>query len=49
VDFGYSDITTRFVESVRTFMNAHVIPAEAVYEKQLREQSDPHQLPVVMA
>lgn len=49
MDFGYSDRTRDLVARVRAFMNERVIPAEAVYERQLFEQGNPHQLPAVLA
>jgi acyl-CoA dehydrogenase len=34
---------------MRSFMEQHVFPAEAVYDRQLAEADDPHALPPVMA
>jgi len=37
MDFQPSDRCTEFAERLRAFMDEHVYPAEAVYERQLRE------------
>lgn len=48
MDFGYTDRTRELVARVRGYMNDHVIPAEPIYERQLREQGDFHQLPAIL-
>ncbi|ONH22852.1 acyl-CoA dehydrogenase family protein [Pseudofrankia asymbiotica] len=48
MDFEYSQRTNELVQRVRHFMTDQVIPAEAVYEAQLREQTDYHQVPRIM-
>ena len=35
MDFDYSDRTREYMESLSTFMNEHVFPAEAIYEKEV--------------
>jgi acyl-CoA dehydrogenase len=48
VDFALSERASGLVETLRTFMDEHVYPAEAVYEEQLREAGQPHAQPAVM-
>ncbi|RZK70852.1 MAG: acyl-CoA dehydrogenase, partial [Rhodococcus sp. (in: high G+C Gram-positive bacteria)] len=48
MDFGYSARTERLLEQLRTFMEEHVYPAEAVYDEQIRANSNPHEQPKVM-
>ena len=35
MDFDYSDRTREYMESLSTFMNEHVFPAEAIYEEEV--------------
>ncbi|MER2535927.1 MAG: acyl-CoA dehydrogenase family protein [Rhizobiaceae bacterium] len=49
MDFGYSDRTIDLVKRVRAFMRERVIPAEALYEQQLRAQANFHALPPILA
>jgi acyl-CoA dehydrogenase len=48
VDFQPSERCTEFVERLRAFMDEHIYPAEAVYERQLRESGDSHAQPPIM-
>jgi acyl-CoA dehydrogenase len=48
MDFQPSERCTEFKERLSAFMEEHVHPAEAVYERQLRESGDPHHQPHVM-
>ncbi|HEY2141723.1 MAG TPA: acyl-CoA dehydrogenase family protein [Solirubrobacteraceae bacterium] len=48
MDFQPSDRCQEFKERLTAFMDEHVHPAEAVYERQLREAGDPHHQPPVM-
>jgi acyl-CoA dehydrogenase len=48
VDFRPSERCTEFVERLSAFMDEHVYPAEAVYERQLRESGDPHHQPAII-
>jgi acyl-CoA dehydrogenase len=48
MDFRPSDRSLEFKERLVAFMDEHVIPAEAVYERQLRESGDLHHQPAVM-
>ncbi len=48
MDFELSDKASRLREELLDFMDAHVYPAEPVYEEQLRESGDPHFHPPVM-
>lgn len=49
MDFRYSDRTDDLVARVRTFMRERVIPAESLYETQLRAQDNFHAMPPVLA
>ena len=48
MDFQPSERCTEFKERLTAFMDEHVYPSEAVYERQLRESGDPHHQPAVM-
>ncbi len=48
MDFKPSARCEEFKERLLTFMDERVYPAEAVYERQLRESGDPHHQPAVM-
>jgi acyl-CoA dehydrogenase len=48
MDFQPSERCQEFKERLTAFMDEHVYPAEAVYERQLRESGDPHHQPAVM-
>ncbi|MGW6400630.1 acyl-CoA dehydrogenase family protein [Streptomyces sp. NPDC055134] len=48
MDFGFSPRASELQDRMRSFMNEHVLPAEAVHDRQLAEASDPHALPPVM-
>jgi acyl-CoA dehydrogenase len=48
MDFQTSPRCEDFKERLTRFMDEHVYPAEAVYERQLRESGDPHHQPQVM-
>ena len=48
MEFGYSPRTADLVERVRSFMDRHVIPNEALYERQLAEADDHHALPPLL-
>jgi acyl-CoA dehydrogenase len=48
MDFQASERCSEFKERLAAFMDAHVYPAEEVYERQLRESGDPHSQPPVM-
>jgi len=48
MDFQPSDRCQQYTERLTAFMDEHVYPAEAVYERQLRESGDPHHQPPVM-
>ncbi len=48
MDFKPSERCLDFEERLRSFMDAHVYPAESIYEQQLRESGDPHHQPQVM-
>jgi acyl-CoA dehydrogenase len=49
VDFGFSPRASELQDRMRSFMDQHVFPAEAIYDRQLAEADDPHALPPVMA
>ncbi|EXU66703.1 acyl-CoA dehydrogenase [Streptomyces sp. PRh5] len=49
MDFGYSPRASELQDRMRSFMDEHVFPAEATYDRQLAEGDDPHALPPVMA
>ncbi|MFI6931801.1 acyl-CoA dehydrogenase family protein [Streptomyces sp. NPDC050287] len=48
MDFGFSPRASELQDRMRSFMQQHVFPAEAVYDRQLAEADDPHALPPVM-
>jgi acyl-CoA dehydrogenase len=48
VDFGFSSKVERLRAQVREFVEGEVFPAEAVYERQIRDAGDPHHHPPVM-
>ncbi|MEB8340203.1 acyl-CoA dehydrogenase family protein [Streptomyces endophyticus] len=48
MDFGFSPRASELQDRMRSFMEQHVLPAEAVYDRQLAEADDPHALPQVM-
>ncbi|MFJ6569528.1 acyl-CoA dehydrogenase family protein [Streptomyces sp. NPDC091292] len=49
MDFGFSPRASELQDRMRSFMDLYVLPAEAVYDRQLAEADDPHALPPVMA
>ena len=48
MDFQPSERCIEFKERLSAFMDEQIYPAEAVYERQLRESGDPHHQPQVM-
>jgi acyl-CoA dehydrogenase len=48
MDFQPSERCQDFKERLTAFMDQHVYPAEAVYERQLRDSGDPHHQPAIM-
>ena len=48
MDFQPSERCTEFKERLSAFMDEQVYPAEAIYERQLRESGDPHHQPQIM-
>jgi acyl-CoA dehydrogenase len=48
MDFQPSERCLEMQERLKAFMDEHVYPAEAVYERQLAESGDPHHQPRVM-
>ncbi len=48
MDFEPSQRCSEFKERLTAFMDEHIQPAEAVYERQLRESGDPHHQPQVI-
>jgi acyl-CoA dehydrogenase len=48
MDFQPSERCIEFKERLNTFMDEQIYPAEAIYERQLRESGDPHHQPQVM-
>jgi acyl-CoA dehydrogenase len=48
MDFEPSQRCSEFKERLSSFMDEHVYPAEAVYERQMRESGDLHHQPQVM-
>src|ERR1700684_4537923 len=48
MDFQPSERCAEFKERLTAFMDAHVHPAEAVYERQLRDSGNPHFQPPIM-
>ncbi|MFD1539662.1 acyl-CoA dehydrogenase family protein [Nonomuraea guangzhouensis] len=48
MDFAFSPRARELQTRLRSFMEQHVYPAEAVYDRQLADAADPHALPPVM-
>ncbi|MGA2321952.1 MAG: acyl-CoA dehydrogenase family protein [Solirubrobacteraceae bacterium] len=48
MDFEPSQRCLEFKERLTAFMDAHVYPAEPVYEREMRESGDPHHQPAIM-
>ena len=48
MDFSPSERCSEFKERLTAFMDAHIHPAEAVYERQLRDSGNPHFQPPIM-
>ncbi len=48
MDFKPSPSCEDFKQRLTQFMDEHIYPAEAVYERQLRESGDPHHQPAIM-
>jgi acyl-CoA dehydrogenase len=48
MDFEPSQRCTEFKERLTAFMNEHIYPAEAVYERQIHESGNPHHQPAIM-
>ena len=48
MDFEPSQRCIEFKERLTAFMDEHIYPAEAVYDRQLRESGNPHHHPPVM-
>jgi acyl-CoA dehydrogenase len=48
MDFQPSERCIEFQERLQAFMDAHVYPAEPVYERQLAESGNPHHQPQIM-
>jgi acyl-CoA dehydrogenase len=48
MDFQLSQRCVEFKERLEAFMDEHIYPAEAVYERQLEESGNPHHQPQVM-
>src|ERR1039457_2718777 len=48
MDFQPSERCTEFKERLSAFMDEHIHPAEALYERQLRESGHPHPQPAIM-
>jgi acyl-CoA dehydrogenase len=48
MDFQPSERCVEFQERLTAFMDEHIYPAEAVYERELAESGDPHHQPRVM-
>ncbi|MET7976206.1 acyl-CoA dehydrogenase family protein [Streptomyces mirabilis] len=48
MDFALSPRTDELRTRMAAFMEEYVVPAEAVYERQLAEADNPHELPLVM-
>jgi acyl-CoA dehydrogenase len=48
MDFQPSERCLAFKERLGAFMDEHILPAEGLYEQQLRESGDPHHQPAVM-
>ncbi|MEU9958826.1 acyl-CoA dehydrogenase family protein [Streptomyces sp. NPDC050982] len=48
MDFGLSPRTDELRSRMAAFMDEYVLPAEPVYDRQLAQADDPHELPPVM-
>lgn len=48
MDFKASERCEELKARLSSFMEEHVLPAEAVYERQLRQSGDPHHQPAMM-
>jgi acyl-CoA dehydrogenase len=48
MDFEPSQRCSEYKERLGAFMDEQIYPAEAVYERQLRESGDPHHQPAIM-
>jgi acyl-CoA dehydrogenase len=48
MDFQPSQRCSEFKERLTVFMDEQIYPAEAIYERQLRESGDPHHQPAIM-
>ncbi|MGP4005960.1 acyl-CoA dehydrogenase family protein [Streptomyces sp. 4N124] len=48
MDFGLTPKAEELRDRMAAFMDEYVLPAEAVYDRQLAEGNDPHRLPPVM-
>ncbi|MEV8547614.1 acyl-CoA dehydrogenase family protein [Streptomyces sp. NPDC051572] len=48
MDFGLSPKADELRSRMAAFMDAYVLPAEDVYDRQLAEAADPHELPPIM-
>jgi len=48
MDFAYSPRTAELAEKLHVFMDEHVYPAEAVYDRQIAENENPHEQPQIM-
>jgi acyl-CoA dehydrogenase len=48
MDFEPSKRCSEFKERLSAFLDEHIHPAEALYERQLRESGDPHHQPAIM-
>jgi acyl-CoA dehydrogenase len=48
MDFQPSERCSEFKERLTAFMDTHIHPAEAVYERQLRDSGNPHFQPPIM-
>lgn len=46
--FGMSDRAQQYRETLLEFMDAHVFPAEPVYDEQMRQSGDPHFQPPIV-
>ena len=48
MDFEYSARTTKYLDQVQSFINAHILPSEALYAQQLESASSRWAVPPVM-
>ena len=48
MDFEYSARTTKYLDQVRSFIDAHILPSEALYAQQLESASSRWAVPPVM-